>query len=88
MLFWASYRGENYVTLYGLEEIYDENGKTIGIQTSELGRFPEGMWPAAGLHKALTPSGKTYQTEEHMIKNMQKSQELEVLQNPELEKMK
>lgn len=88
ILFWAAYKGENHVTLYGLQELYDGNGKIIEIQTSELGRFPDGMWPAAGLHQSSHSSGRIYQTEEHRIENMQESQELEVLQNPELEKIR
>ena len=50
-LFWAMYDGSNNTTLYAIKDIYNGADQDDTVLTYELGKFPDGVWPVAGLYQ-------------------------------------
>lgn len=50
-LFWAMYDGGNNTTLYAIKDIFNGDDQDDTVLTYELGKFPDGVWPVAGLYQ-------------------------------------
>lgn len=64
-LFWAMYDGGSSAALYALQEKSNAAGNTL-IQNYEIGKFPDGQYPAAGLYQPPKEAGQAYQAPEHV----------------------
>ena len=45
------YDGSNNTTLYAIKDIYNGADQDDTVLTYELGKFPDGVWPVAGLYQ-------------------------------------